>query len=203
MRVNYVLIDFESVQVKSLALLRAEHFRIYIFLGPTNTKLPRDVVTAVQQLGDRARYVELESPGPNALDFHIAYYIGVLATQDPDGFFHVISKDTGFDPLIKHLKTLKIFSARSTAIEEMACIKTADASNGAVGIDALIDKAVIDLAKRKAALPKTVETLKRTLNAGADKVADETLDLVLQGLAQRSHLRVEGNKVVYSLPAVT
>jgi hypothetical protein len=26
------------------------------------------------------------------------------ATEDPDGFFHIISGDTGFDQMIKHLK---------------------------------------------------------------------------------------------------
>ena len=62
------------------------------------------LAAALQTLGSSAEYVTLETTGANALDFHIAYYIGVLSSQDPSAFFHVISKDTGFDPLIKHLK---------------------------------------------------------------------------------------------------
>jgi hypothetical protein len=104
LKTNYVLIDYENVQVKSLALLKDGQFRVRVFLGPNNTKLPVELVLAMQELGDRAEYIVLETPGANALDFHIAYYLGVLASSDPLGFFHIISKDTGFDPLIKHLE---------------------------------------------------------------------------------------------------
>ena len=50
--------------------------------------------------------VRLTEPGKNALDFHIAYYLGQLALKEPDAFFHIVSKDTGFDPLIQHLNGL-------------------------------------------------------------------------------------------------
>ena len=123
MRTNYVLIDFESVQPKSLSLLTAEHFRVYVFIGPTNAKLPRDVVLSVHAFGGRAEYVELETAGPNALDFHLAYYLGKLTSTDPSGFFHIISKDKGFDPLVLHLKGKDVLSARSESIEEMPCFK--------------------------------------------------------------------------------
>ena len=55
----------------------------------------------MQSLGADAEYVRIEGNGPNALDFHIAFYIGNIAAKDPDCYFHIISKDTGFDPLIK------------------------------------------------------------------------------------------------------
>lgn len=121
MRTNYVLIDFENVHVKSLDLLKGEHFHVIVFLGPKNTKLPVDLVLAMQAFGERAEYVLLEASGANALDFHLAFHLGRLATADPAGFFHIISKDTGFDPLIVHLKSRKVFSVRSASIEEMPC----------------------------------------------------------------------------------
>jgi hypothetical protein len=121
MRTNYVLIDFENVQVKSLSLLDGDHFRVKVFLGPKNTKLPVELVMAVQQFGTRAEYITLETPGTNALDFHIAYYLGVISATDPTAYFHIISKDTGFDPLLQHLRTKNIFSCRSASIEDMPC----------------------------------------------------------------------------------
>jgi hypothetical protein len=120
-KTNYVLIDFENVQVKSLALLKGDNFYVRVFLGPANLKLPVDLVLAMQGMGTRAMYITLETPGKNALDFHIAYYLGIMTKDDPAGFFHVISKDGGFDPLIHHLKGKKILAARSAAIEEMPC----------------------------------------------------------------------------------
>ena len=116
MRPNIVLIDFESVQPASLAALAADHFRVKVFVGATQSKLPFDLVTATQQMGNRAEYIKIAGVGPNALDFHIAYYIGRLAAHEPEAFFHIISKDTGFDPLIQHLKDNKIFCGRWQAL---------------------------------------------------------------------------------------
>jgi hypothetical protein len=119
LKTNYVLIDYENVHVKSLALLRGDQFRVHVFLGKNNTKIDSELAIAMQKIGDRAEYVMLESSGRNALDFHIAYYLGFLVATDPTAYFHIISKDTGFDPLVEHLKTRKVFSARSASIEAM------------------------------------------------------------------------------------
>ena len=72
MKTNYVLVDYENIQVKSLTLLKDECFRVRVFLGPNNTKLPIELVLAMQDLGERAEYIVLETSGRNALDFHIA-----------------------------------------------------------------------------------------------------------------------------------
>jgi hypothetical protein len=48
LRPNIVFIDFESVQPASLAVVAAEHFRVKVFVGATQSKLPFDLVTAMQ-----------------------------------------------------------------------------------------------------------------------------------------------------------
>jgi hypothetical protein len=202
MRNNYVLIDFESVQVKSLALLGGDQFRVHLFLGPHHAKLPRPLVLAMHGFGERAKYVELDTPGPNALDFHVAYYLGSLSASDPDGFFHVISKDTGFDPLIKHLKSRKIFAARSETIEDMPCFRPAAAGLApANGLGDLVKLAVEDLIKRKAAKPRKVATLRSTVAARIGKEAEANLDAVLDALVRAGHVALEGEKVSYRLPS--
>ena len=118
---NYVLIDFENVQVKSLALLKGKEFKVFVFVGKTNNKLPFGLVNDIQKFGDRGEYVKLESSGPNALDFHIAFYLGKLVTNDATGVFHVISKDRGFDTLIHRLNTQGVEATRVPTIEEMPC----------------------------------------------------------------------------------
>ena len=42
MKTNYVLIDYENVQVKSLALLMGEHFRVQVFLDSGAGRVGRD-----------------------------------------------------------------------------------------------------------------------------------------------------------------
>jgi hypothetical protein len=80
---NYVLIDFENVQPKNLEILSKHPFKVFIFCGANQTKLPYDLTVATQPLGDNARYVKISGNGRNALDFHIACYVGELATLDP------------------------------------------------------------------------------------------------------------------------
>ena len=219
LRINYVLIDYENVQVKSLALLKGEQFRVKVFLGPNNSKLPVDLVLAMHEFGDRAEYIVLETPGANALDFHIAYYIGALSTADPSGFFHIISKDTGFDPLIRHLKSKKILSTRSPSIEEMPCFLpmgiNGNCNNGVVAettlkiasartsVDDLIKVAVGDLIKRKASKPRTPKTLLSTIHAKCGKDVPVTdIEAVFAGLVKRGYVKVSGAKGTYELPAV-
>ena len=103
LRTNYVLIDYENVQPEVLPGLDADHFKVLLFVGANQAKLSFDIVSAMQRLGTRAEYIKIAGNGSNALDFHIAFYIGHLAAQDQTGYFHIISKDTGFDPLIQHL----------------------------------------------------------------------------------------------------
>ena len=64
MKTNHVLIDYENVHVMSLELLQGDHFRVVVFLGPRNTKLPVELVLAMQRFGTRAEYGATD--GPNA-----------------------------------------------------------------------------------------------------------------------------------------
>lgn len=54
----------------------------------------------MQQLGADAQYIKIGGSGKNALDFHLAFYIGELSARDPEAYFNIVSKDTGFDPLV-------------------------------------------------------------------------------------------------------
>lgn len=214
MRTNYVLIDFENVQVKSIALLEGENFRVKVFLGPKNTKLPAELVVAVQKLGDKAEYITLETSGTNALDFHIAYYLGILSASDPTAYFHIISKDTGFDPLIQHVKTKKIFSCRSVSIEDMPCFSKRELAEApetkstpltinspATDVEHNFKLVHEDLIKRKNSKPRKVKTLKSTIQARCGKdVAATVVNAVFQQMVKKGLVKVDGEKVTYALP---
>ncbi len=120
-KTNYVLVDYESLPLKSMTPLLDPNFYLLVFLGKNNANVPREVATLVKNKGDRADFVELSESGKNALDFLIIFTLGQLVLKDPNGFFHILSKDTGFDALIRHLKTKQVFSARSESIESMPC----------------------------------------------------------------------------------
>lgn len=120
---NIILIDFESVQPESLEALGHHQFKVMIFIGASQTKVPFEIATALQQMGSKAEYIKISGNGKNALDFHIAFAIGQLSIKDPTACFHIISKDGGFDPLIQHLKSKKISTARWSKIEDIPLLK--------------------------------------------------------------------------------
>ncbi len=49
MRTNYVLIDYENVQPDALCILDAEHFKVIVFVGATQTKVTFETAAALQR----------------------------------------------------------------------------------------------------------------------------------------------------------
>ncbi len=116
MKNNYILVDFENVQNIDLNSIKDKSFYIKIFIGANQTKIPVELVLKSQELGGQVEWMQINGSGKNALDFHITFILGRLTQNDPDAFFHIISKDTGFDSLIAYLKSQKIFCKRSDDI---------------------------------------------------------------------------------------
>jgi hypothetical protein len=116
MDVQFFLVDFENVQIQNLGALTPGACRIKIFLGQNQSKLLVELVEALQPFGSDVDYIRIAGNGSNALDFHIAFYIGRLASEHAGAVFTIISKDTGFDPLVKHLNGLQIKCKRLNSI---------------------------------------------------------------------------------------
>ncbi len=196
-RTNFVLVDFENVQPKDIGLLKDGPFKVKVFLGPNQSKIPVALAAALQSLGESAEYIILESAGNNALDFHIAYYVGVLSAAEPTAFFHIISKDSGFDPLLKYLKGRKIFAQRSTCIADIPYFKPALPATPEDQVEAV----VANLVRRKTSKPRTQKTLLSTLHALFKKeLSEQQLAALFSELCKRGFVRVEGTRVSYALP---
>ena len=105
MATNYVLVDFENVQPDSLAALANGPFRVKVFVGAAQAKgrISFELSHSMQMLGASAEYVRIARTGKNAVDMHIAYYVGRLLEKEPAAMIHIVSKDTDFDPLIEYL----------------------------------------------------------------------------------------------------
>ena len=102
MKDQVVLVDFENVQKFDLARLPS-HARIKIFVGAQQAKLPTSLVVQAQSLGLSIEWIRIEGDGPNALDFHKASHLGEGVARSPQAEFVIVSRDTGFDPLLRHL----------------------------------------------------------------------------------------------------
>ena len=113
---KYLLVDFENVQPANLGALKPGEWDIRVFVGQHQTRLDLGLVQAVQAFGANAQYIQIVGNGKDALDFHIAFYIGKLSVEQPGSSFVIVSRDTGFDPLIKHLDKLGVACKRVATI---------------------------------------------------------------------------------------
>lgn len=196
MKTNYVLIDYENVQPEAIAVLDKAHFKVIVFVGANQTKVA--FAATLLRMADRAEYVKITGNGSNALDFHIAYYIGRLAASEPDAYFHIVSKDTGFDPLIQHLKSRKILACRSRDVTDIPIVKAAHPMPAPERLDLIIS----DLKRRGASKPRTAKTLASTINSLFQKqLSEQEVTSLLQELQKQGVVTVNDTRVSYMLPA--
>lgn len=197
MKTNYVLIDYENVQPEAISVLNKEHFNVIVFVGANQSKVSFDTAAVLQQMGDRAQYIKISGNGHNALDFHVAYYIGELANKHPEAYFHIVSKDSGFDPLIAHLKTKKILVCRSKDVSEIPIIKASNSKSPSEKLEVII----ADLKRRGASKPRAVKTLSSTINSMFQKQLPESeLASLLSTLVSKGLISIVETKVSYNLP---
>jgi hypothetical protein len=197
MKANYIMIDMENVVPDNLELLDQDWVKVLLFVGKNQTKLPISIVKAVQRLGSRAQYVQMSGTGHNALDFHIAFYIGRIAATDKDAYFHIISNDTGFDPLIAHLKQEHVLADRVTKIEEIpALIQLRIVSKP---FSERISFAKERLQKPNAPRPRTRKTLTSHIAAMFLKaLSDADISNIIDELFNDGCIHEDGKRLVYS-----
>ncbi len=194
---NYVLIDYENVQPRNLELLSEHPFKVFVFVGQSLAKIPFDLADSMQLLGKDARYIKISGNAKDALDFHIAYYVGELATKEPDAYFHIISKDKGFDPLIRHLKDRKIRVQREVDLGEIPLLQLSDTTS----LDDKIAAIVKNLGGRGLSRPRKVKTLQNTINTlFARKLDQAELNALVKELQKRKLIVVNQTNVNYKLP---
>jgi len=194
LKTNYLLIDYENVQPKSLSALNGHPFRVVVFLGANQTKVPLDFARALQALGANAEYVQISGRGPNAVDFHIAFTIGELSKADPNAYFHIISGDTGFDPLVAYLRTKGIPAQRSEAVADVPGLRASNATPQEAKAQAIVR----NLVSRGSGRPRKVRTLFNTINAIFQKsLAPSELASLVRELERLGHISIEGEHVSY------
>lgn len=217
--VCYVFVDFENVHEVALEVFRGEPRSLTLLLGPRQTKLDAALVEKLLEHAASVQLVRLASSGKNALDFTLAYYVGRAAAADPTGHFHIISKDTGFDPLIEHLRSRHVNARRHddfTTLPGTVPAKPAPASTPSSPTkpkpsskpktpppvaDDPAARVLEHLRKHPTSLPRRKKTLVSHLVAlsGRKSTDAEVLELI-ESLRQAGHLAIDAKDgVTYQL----
>jgi NTP pyrophosphatase (non-canonical NTP hydrolase) len=101
---THVLLDYENVQ-PSDAELRAlvpDAGQVWVFHGPHQ----REVEKRFASYGTGATAVPISKTGKNALDFHLSFYMGYIASRNPDSKMVVVANDKGYEPMLEHAKAM-------------------------------------------------------------------------------------------------
>jgi hypothetical protein len=114
---SVLLVDYENIGKLDLAAI-PEGVRVPFFFGASQRTVPTEFLKAALRLGERFVPIDIEGQGKNALDFHIAFYLGEYLARSPDTACVILSKDKGFDPLVRHLTRRGFAVRRANTIGE-------------------------------------------------------------------------------------
>lgn len=194
---NLVFVDFENVPHFDPALAADGSHHFTLLMGARQAKLDVVLVEKLMEHAASVKLVRMGSPGKNALDFTLAYYLGRAVEADPAGSFHILSRDKGFDPLIEHLRGRHIRVQRHDDFSAFG-LKT-PASCPAARTDAPFQRVVEHLRGNVSGRPKRRKTLASHLLAFCGKATTPAeVEKVLEALCQAGHVRVgERDAVTY------
>ena len=188
---NIILIDYENLQVKNLDELFEIDSEICVFTGPLQKKYSAEVVQSAQKFGNRLKWIPISRQGSNALDFHIAYYLGQVSQNEPKPYFHIISHDTGFDALIDFMRGQNLFIDRVEAVDEIPLIKKMkEIKKDPV---AFIKGRILTVSR-----PKKLSTLQTAIKKWLEEDDESVVSEVIESLKKKGFLEIDENgKVKY------
>lgn len=193
-----LLVDYENVQQVRLASLD-ESFRAIIFVGASQRNIPIELVTDAQRLGGRVEWQKVAGEGRNALDFFIACHLGRVMEKAPRTECIILSKDKGFDPLLKQLNAAGLVCRRISSLHELqpSAAVTAGPVAGRHQAEHPNARRVVDLLGKleKRQRPRKRRTLAQSISAMFQKkLSREEVDAIIARLAaDRLIVETDGN----------
>lgn len=213
-----LFVDYENVPKVDLAGL-PDDVVVPFFFGASQRTVPTAFLKDALKLGARFVPIDIEGQGKNALDFHIAYYLGEYLKEAPDADCVILSRDKGFDPLVRHLTGRGFKVRRVGALTEAfdsPAPATARARVKRSGTRARtearaqaahaprhphFDRAVEKLRRMPSRnLPQRRKALAATLHSAfARKLDPAEIEQLIDALIREGRVRVDGNALSYAL----
>jgi hypothetical protein len=186
-----LLIDLENVHKLDLSLVPGD-VRVIVFYGAGQKKLPDDLVVQAQPLGSRLTWIKISGQGRNALDFHIAFYLGQELTRSPTSQCTIFSRDTGFDPLVRHVRTLghtcrRVHSLKLAFPEE---VRAPEADHFG---------RLVMLLKKEKARPTKRKGLTGKVKSWFPQLTEDVRLTLIQRLFDESHVQESERALTYAL----
>lgn len=104
MQAVHVLVDLENNQPTLEDVQRLVPGVTHAWLFHSRSQVKR--LASFAPLGAEQTPVPISRPGKNALDFHLAFYVGYIAARNPGARLVIVAIDRGYGPMIEHALTL-------------------------------------------------------------------------------------------------
>lgn len=186
-----LLVDFENVQQLDLSRLD-NNFNVIIFVGSSQKSIPIELVASAQKLGNRVEWLRVEGSGSNALDFYIACQLGRVLEKSPSLHCVVLSKDKGFDPLLRYLNKSGLKCRRINSLLEL--------EPKSATIEEPNYKRVFDLLSKseKKARPRKRATLSQHISSMFQKnIAQSDIDRIIDILFANKMISETNSTITY------
>jgi NTP pyrophosphatase (non-canonical NTP hydrolase) len=101
---THVLLDYENVQPTEdeLRAMVPDASQVWVFHGPHQ----RRVEQRFASFGADVTAVPISKPGKNALDFHLSFYMGYIASRNQASTIVVVANDKGYEPMLDHARAM-------------------------------------------------------------------------------------------------
>jgi hypothetical protein len=191
-RTQYIFIDYENVSESDLSRVSGKPVRVFMILGTRHKKLPTSLFLFAQDHPEQLRIIQTPVDGRNALDFVLTLELGRSFASDPAGYFHIVSKDTDFDSVIRHLKSETKLIARHASLAEIPALRTTEER---------IARIKDELADETKSRPSTRKTLENKIQSAFENKAEpEFIEKTIKSLIQAGLLDfTETDKILYKV----
>ena len=113
-----LLVDYENVQEIDLSKVDPS-IEVRIFIGASQARVPALLFQQAVERAGKTKVERVDGAASNALDFHIAFYLGEYFAARPKAKYVILSGDRGFDPLLRHLEGRGCSCRRITSLAQL------------------------------------------------------------------------------------
>lgn len=189
---KYIYVDYENVQDVKLDVTQ-KTVKVMIFVGKDQTKIPIDLVQKTQPLGISVEWIRVNEKGRNVLDSFITFYLGKDINSNSGKEFIIVSKDTGYDPLISELKKSGINARRIGSFQELSQKKVMKAD------EECLNKIIKNLFDRQVKhRPKTRSSLTAFISNQLKGKPKQEITNTMSELFNSKFVSEENGKITYS-----
>lgn len=190
---EYLYIDYENVQDVNVNVFK-KTMKVMIIAGENQTKVPIELVQITQPFGGAVEWIRVNGKGRNSLDFFITFFLGKDVAADMKKLFIIYSKDTGYDPLINHLRKSGINAKRIVSFQELLPKKQLITDEaGVLRVQEMLNK--VTFSKR----PKKRSTLTGFITSHLKGTPKNDIDNIIETLFIKKIIYEENGIIKYAL----